>query len=648
MEKRDFEFKENDFELVQVDTQIKDKKLETKPTTFLKDAFRRFYKNKASVSAAFILGILLLLAIIVPITTTHNIDPHNPSTPEKFLAPKLFKINKNHFWDGTEKYENVVYDVVTECPAGYNKRAVLDCNIHPMQYMNQANEYGHNGYIMFASDRMNVASKEVFFLQSQEYAFTSNGEYSVKISLLNEEDVLLSKLGEYRILLYHVDSATNETSELVLKDWSKDYSEFTLDISNLLTDAGKTSFTGHFRFELKSNDNYYTYILIKSIEFSCKESMPNYNNLCVESEVVDDITKEVSKVYCTTFTDATQCVVIKDSNSDGYWICDGRKGIYKSEIYYCDFYYDTYENVYGADVLTYDGPKVTELVKEGIFEYSYNRSTGEFTWKILDPERCPFDDVIDYRIITRSGKLESLKVEIEKWKKMGYSSMPTYILGTEYSGYDLFAYSFAGLRTSLILGLCTAAFCFTFGLIWGAISGYFGGNVDIFMERFCEILSGVPWIVVMTLCILHLGKTFFTFFLALCLTGWMGTAGRTRAQFYRFKGREYVLASRTLGAGDFRLIFKHILPNSMGTIITGAVLMIPSVIFSEATISYLNLGLQDKQSFGVMMSNNQPFLENHPYVVIFPAIVMALMMISFNLFGNGLRDAFNPSLKGSD
>ena len=128
----------------------------------------------------------------------------------------------------------------------------------------------------------------------------------------------------------------------------------------------------------------------------------------------------------------------------------------------------------------------------------------------------------------------------------------------------------------------------------------------------------------------------------------MGVAGRTRTQFYRYKGREYVLASRTLGSSDFRLIFKHILPNSMGTIITGSVLMITSVIYSEATLAYLNLGLQGTQSFGVMMSDNQSYLQSFPYLVLEPAIIISLLMISFNLFGNGLRDAFNPSLKGSE
>ena len=168
------------------------------------------------------------------------------------------------------------------------------------------------------------------------------------------------------------------------------------------------------------------------------------------------------------------------------------------------------------------------------------------------------------------------------------------------------------------------------------------------MERFCDILGGVPWIVVMTLCILHLGNNIFTFFLALCMTGWMGTAARTRTQFYRFKGREYVLASRTLGSSDIRLIFKHILPNSLGTIITSSVFMITSVIFSEASLAYLNLGLQGEHSFGIILSDNQKFITKSPYLIVIPAIIISLMMISFNLFGNGLRDAVNPSLKGSE
>ena len=226
--------------------------------------------------------------------------------------------------------------------------------------------------------------------------------------------------------------------------------------------------------------------------------------------------------------------------------------------------------------------------------------------------------------------------------------MPIHIFGTEYQGKDLLKYVFSGLRTSLILGILVAIVNITIGVIWGSISGYFGGTVDIVMERITDILSGIPWIILMTVLTLKLGQNFFVFALSLCLTGWIGTEATTRSQFYRYRGREYVLAAKTLGAKAPRLIFRHILPNAVGTIITSSILMIPSTIFSEATIAYLGLGLQNLDSLGVILSDSQKNLSVYPYQLVIPAVIISLLMICFNLFGNGLRDAFNPSLKGSD
>ena len=128
-------------------------------------------------------------------------------------------------------------------------------------------------------------------------------------------------------------------------------------------------------------------------------------------------------------------------------------------------------------------------------------------------------------------------------------------------------------------------------------------------------------------------------------------ASRVRMQFYRFKNSEYVLAARTLGASDFRIMFKHIFPNSLGTIVTGSILAIPGVIFSETSLSYLgiiNLDSNTTTSIGAMLTGGQSLMSTYPHVVLFPAIVIALLMICFNLFGNGLRDAFNPSLRGTE
>ena len=122
-------------------------------------------------------------------------------------------------------------------------------------------------------------------------------------------------------------------------------------------------------------------------------------------------------------------------------------------------------------------------------------------------------------------------------------------------------------------------------------------------------------------------------------------------QFYRFKNQEYVLVARTLGASDRRIMFKHIFPNAIGTLITSCVLVIPGVIFSETSLSYLgiiNLNTGDLTSVGTLLSQGQSSLYTFPHIILFPAIFISLLMLSFNLFGNGLRDAFNPSLRGSE
>ena len=167
-------------------------------------------------------------------------------------------------------------------------------------------------------------------------------------------------------------------------------------------------------------------------------------------------------------------------------------------------------------------------------------------------------------------------------------------------------------------------------------------------------MGRIPFMVVATLFQLHLAKQVgpvVSMLFAFVLTGWIGMASTVRMQFYRFKGQEYILAARTLGASDGRLMFKHIFPNSLGTIITSSVLVIPGVIFSESSLTYLgivNLDSSTMTSVGTMLANGRTFLSTYPHIIFFPAIFISLLEISFNLFGNGLRDAFNPALRGSD
>ena len=638
--KNQYQISESDFQLVQSKEKIFDKALDTKPTTFAKDAFKRFCKNKSSVVGAIIIGILILLAIFVPVISTKDIT--RTSSPEELLPPKLFEAGTG-FWDGTQKKVDVAYDTVKQMPVGYDMptsilNLVVDEN---PTYINTAQSYGLGGYVMFENSNVHVDATDVY-LSSFVNTFTSNGDFVFSASLHNENGILGGELAEYAIYLTSTNNGFKK--DFLLKDWSKEYGNIQVNISDALKEQGESKYTGSISFIIKKNTEKTNYLLIEKCGLTSNDNVLNKDEI-IQSVSFDDATKMVLVTKEKSEEELKEDKTLSKINTN-YWTCNGRKGIYQSKIYLCDFTFDKYEQVYGKKSLTVTKTELDNYVKSGWC--SYDPKDPINTFKVLNAEKCPIQNIETVQLNSTTGKLLTATCSMYKYRELKYDTMPKFLFGTNKLGQDLFKKSFTGLRTSLLLGVCTAAFCFAFGLCWGAISGYFGGNVDIFMERFCELLGGVPWIVIMTLCILHLGNNAVTFIIALCLTGWMGTAGRTRTQFYRFKNREYVYASRTLGASDFRLIFKHILPNSMGTIITGSVLMITSVIFSEANIAYLNLGLQGVESFGVMMSENQQYLGTYPNLVIFPAVIISLLMISFNLFGNGLRDAFNPSLKGSE
>ena len=231
---------------------------------------------------------------------------------------------------------------------------------------------------------------------------------------------------------------------------------------------------------------------------------------------------------------------------------------------------------------------------------------------------------------------------------------PLHLLGTNQHGQDIWVCLASGARLSFLLALGVSALNLLIGVCYGAVEGYYGGRLDLFMERISDILAAVPFIVVATLFQLHLANrvgAVVSLLFSFVLTGWIGIASRVRSQFYRYKNAEYVLCARTLGASDRRIIFRHILPNAIGTIITSTVLLIPGVIFSESMLSYLgivNLEASNLTSIGTMLSNGRQYLGTYPHILAFPAIFIALLEISFNLFGNGLRDAFNPALRGTE
>ena len=308
-----------------------------------------------------------------------------------------------------------------------------------------------------------------------------------------------------------------------------------------------------------------------------------------------------------------------------------------------------------------NGQKVLYPVVEGQTDANIWYKTDRKGAPLLDSQgnyvnQYALDRDGSYRYATVVGDGESYRcrVFLYRYFQYRYGYEPSFLLGTTGQGQDILTRLASAARFSLVFALCVSAINLLIGAVYGAIEGYFGGAADLLMERITDILSRIPFMVVATLFQLHLAAKVgpvVSLLFAFVLTGWLGIANITRMQFYRYKDREYVQAARVLGAGHGRIMFRHIFPNALGTIITGSVLVIPGVIFLESSLTYLgivNLDSSTMTSVGTMLANGRQYLSTDPHIILFPALFISLLEISFNLFGNGLRDAFNPSLRGAD
>ena len=260
--------------------------------------------------------------------------------------------------------------------------------------------------------------------------------------------------------------------------------------------------------------------------------------------------------------------------------------------------------------------------------------------------------VEEFEHTSRGNTTKMLRIKINVYAQTGIEYPDSGVenayhwFGTDSVGRDLFSRVWMGTRVSLTLAFSVVLINLTIGLIVGSVAGYYGGWVDFILVRMMEILNYIPQLPLAILLIMFFGAGLSSMMLLFILTGWIGMAYSVRIQFYRFKGQEYVLASRTMGAKDPRIMYKYILPNAIGTLITVCALTVPSVIFQEAGLSYLGLGIQAPEpSVGTLLAEGQQLLLDYPYTIVYPGIIIVLLMLSFNLFGNGLRDAFNPSLR---
>lgn len=725
-----------DFEYVQLDSSIHDQKFKTKPTTFLKDAMKRFVKNKSSVVAASILGVLIMMAIVVPLADQNNIDANNDIAT--FLPPKWFSNYNGGFMDGTGKVSNVTLDPDNGYyPAAddngnykYRKEGVVGEIKRETGYADSPTKvvlkYGQKGTISLTTDEDHTADT---YIISNQFSLDLTANYDISFKLNKEYCENEGSYPEYALCIFSDQKAKDGTgifpiTALSTEYETEDHEAFTIsNVASVLTSADGYDSSYSFDnasigFLLKGNtDNLQKTLYISSIDIKKDGAPVTYTDVETSTEVN------------VGFTDATRGY---PSWKNFYSEVKSTVGLYHSEITVGSFTYDYYAAAYCNDEWDFTESDLERFMELGYLEEEYAwykvlpTSVSKFPGDVKTPavyytqeecdainaqyglnpgdygyrttsdikeeevlyasndlyqiageywvkdtlgvadlvltekgkEMCPAEKALSVTV-NKFGSFESKSLHCERSRYkyfyyMGYTAKcakVNYIFGTDAQGHDFFKVVFAGLLTSLELGVLASAINIVIGVVWGAISGYFGGWVDVLMERFCEILGGMPFIVLMTLIVLLFGKSnFWIFLFCLCLTGWMGTAHVTRSQFYRYRGREYVLASRTLGASDWRLIFLHILPNGIGTIVTSAVLMIPGVIFSEASISYLlpgALSFQGATSFGLTLSTAQGFIQLYPYMIVSSSIVMSLIMICFNLFGNGLRDAFNPTTKGA-
>ena len=268
---------------------------------------------------------------------------------------------------------------------------------------------------------------------------------------------------------------------------------------------------------------------------------------------------------------------------------------------------------------------------------------------LSDPKRYPEGSVLEIVREFEAKGVAMVDVKVDAYVYAGVSADEYHWVGTDYLGRDLCTRLFKGARVSLLIAFVSVVTNVIIGVIYGAISGYYGGKVDIVMTHFAEVLDGLPYVVVTILFMLLLGAGITSLILAMCVTGWIGTSRLIRAQFFRFKEREYVLAARTLGVGDIALIFRHILPNCVGPLITRAMIAIPGAIFSESFLAYIGLGIAPPEpSIGILLSDGQNVLLQYPYQTFFPAVLISLLMIAFNMFANGLRDALDPTKRGEE
>ena len=236
--------------------------------------------------------------------------------------------------------------------------------------------------------------------------------------------------------------------------------------------------------------------------------------------------------------------------------------------------------------------------------------------------------------------------DTQNLKQINFKPSMEHYFGTDDFGRDLWVRVWWGTRISLFIGISAALLDLIIGVVYGGISAYYGGRVDTIMQRFIEIIYSVPFLLLTILLMMYLGPGIKSIIIAYAITGWVTMARLVRGQMLVLKEQEFILAARTLGASPYRIIFKHLIPNVLGVVIIQITFVVPTAIFVEAFLSFIGLGIRPPlASLGNLLSDGAHYMRYQPHRLLFPTIVFSLILMSFNLLGDGLRDALDPKMR---
>jgi len=630
------DYNKDDFTLVQENERLLDKPLKTKQLTYFQDAMLRFTKNKYNVIATVILSIFILLSIFVPVITPKTLYNQTNSALTT-LPPRVPLLEKIGILDGTKLYKDQPIDYSTidpETGLGYPTTG-FQVDFIDLDTLTNKGIVGSERSELYVGGTNNlyVNFEQIAFsiVTLQSYPMITGHTIEIDVESLDDTATL-------KVYLSPTNSGATLTSwdDITLLGTITESGVHTIDPLLAVT----TGTSGYIIFKLELPEPS-----LDGNEFVTLNSIEITNALDVSVARFEGYTLSNFSLF-----------TINQTNENGRYLRDG------AIMTVATFRYNVY------DALFADAPRTIGAVE---YERILEDNPGMADSIVVDPlnpnawtfgEGFPLTGVTGTTSITIAGKVyTNYNVMMNGAYALGFEEAPYFLFGTDVFGKDLFTLIWLGLRTSLLLGFLAALINIIIGVIWGATSAYYGGQVDILMERFTDIWGSFPQITMIGIITVLIGPGFLALFIFVIYDGWIGAAKVTRSQFYRYKGREYVLAARTLGASDRRIIFKHILPNALGTIITRVILSIPSIIFLEVNLSYLGFGIGNGQalvlgpitltgtSIGVILNDGQQqIFAGNLWLVIFPTIIVSILMITFNMFGNALRDALNPQLRGSE